>query len=170
MAFVYIVEDDKNIREIEVIALKNSGYEVQEFETAGEFRKAFEERQPDLLLLDLMLPDAYPISATIAVVRNLTELKGSGMFTLLPETSVIAMASPIALPTPRTTAVMIPDFAAGRITLKIVCIWDAPSASDADFREGCTARIADSLMLITVGRIIMASTITADSRFAPPVN
>ena len=58
MAFVYIVEDDKNIREIEVIALKNSGYEVQEFETAGEFRKAFEERQPDLLLLDLMLPDA----------------------------------------------------------------------------------------------------------------
>ena len=52
MAFVYIVEDDKNIREIEVIALKNSGYEVQEFETAGEFRKAFEERQPDLLLPD----------------------------------------------------------------------------------------------------------------------
>ena len=67
MAFVYIVEDDKNIREIEVIALKNSGYEVQEFETAGEFRKAFEERQPDLLLLDLMLPgiDGYQVCREI---------------------------------------------------------------------------------------------------------
>lgn len=71
MAFVYIVEDDKNIREIEVIALKNSGYEVQEFETAGEFRKAFEERQPDLLLLDLMLPDADGLD----IVRELRQDK-----------------------------------------------------------------------------------------------
>ena len=71
MACVYIVEDDKNIREIEVIALKNSGYEVQEFETAGEFRKAFEERQPDLLLLDLMLPDADGLD----IVRELRQDK-----------------------------------------------------------------------------------------------
>ena len=39
MAFVYIVEDDKNIREIEVIALKNSGYEVQEFENSERHLK-----------------------------------------------------------------------------------------------------------------------------------
>ena len=32
MATIYIVEDDINIREIERYALKNSGYEVEEFE------------------------------------------------------------------------------------------------------------------------------------------
>ena len=56
----------------------------------------------------LCTPPAYPISATIAVVRNLTELNGSGTFTELPDTRLIAIASPIALPTPSTTAVMIP--------------------------------------------------------------
>ena len=61
-------------------------------------------------------PEAYPISLTIAVVRKRTELKGSGRLTELPDTSVIAIASPIALPTPSTTAVTMPDFAAGRIT------------------------------------------------------
>ena len=83
---------------------------------------------------------------------------------------MIAIASPIALPVPSTMAVMIPDFAAGIITLKIVWIWEAPKASDADFRFCGTAFSADSLIFITVGRIIIASTITAEIRFAPPVN
>lgn len=34
---IYIVEDDKNIREIEMFALKNSGYAVEEFENAKSF-------------------------------------------------------------------------------------------------------------------------------------
>ena len=31
MALIYVVEDDKNIREIESFALKNAGYEIQGF-------------------------------------------------------------------------------------------------------------------------------------------
>lgn len=58
MSMIYIVEDDKNIREIEAIALKNSGFEVKEFEIAADFYKAFEKQSPDLLLLDIMLSDA----------------------------------------------------------------------------------------------------------------
>ncbi|MDY2699302.1 MAG: response regulator [Suilimivivens sp.] len=58
MAMIYIVEDDKNIREIEEIALKNSGYQIESFEFAGDFMEALEKQIPDLLLLDLMLPDA----------------------------------------------------------------------------------------------------------------
>lgn len=58
MSMIYIVEDDKNIREIEAIALKNSGFEVKEFEIAADFYTAFEKQSPDLLLLDIMLPDA----------------------------------------------------------------------------------------------------------------
>lgn len=57
MAIIYIVEDDRNIREIESIALKNSGYTVEAFELAKPFFRRLEERTPDLILLDVMLPD-----------------------------------------------------------------------------------------------------------------
>ena len=57
MSLIYIVEDDSNIREIETIALKNTGYEVRAFENAKEFYRKVEERVPDLVLLDVMLPD-----------------------------------------------------------------------------------------------------------------
>ncbi len=54
---IYIVEDDKNIREIEMFALKNSGYAVEEFENAKTFFSRITEKVPDLVLLDIMLPD-----------------------------------------------------------------------------------------------------------------
>lgn len=54
---IYIVEDDKNIREIEMFALKNSGYTVEEFENAKSFFSRSAEKVPDLVLLDIMLPD-----------------------------------------------------------------------------------------------------------------
>ena len=54
---VYIVEDDESIREIETIALKNSNYIVSAFENAKEFYKKLDELVPDLILLDVMLPD-----------------------------------------------------------------------------------------------------------------
>ena len=54
---IYIVEDDNNICEIESYALKNSGYQVQEFSNAGDFYKRLQVKKPDLILLDIMLPD-----------------------------------------------------------------------------------------------------------------
>ena len=57
MALIYIVEDDENIREIETIALKNSNYMVCAFEKAQTFYKKLEDIVPDLVLLDVMLPD-----------------------------------------------------------------------------------------------------------------
>lgn len=54
---IYIVEDDRNIQEIELFALKNSGYQATGFETAKEFYKALNEKLPELILLDIMLPD-----------------------------------------------------------------------------------------------------------------
>ena len=57
MATIYIVEDDVNIREIERYALKNSGYEVEEFESGAEFFKRLGKKQPSLILLDVMLPN-----------------------------------------------------------------------------------------------------------------
>ncbi len=57
MQTIYVVEDDKNIREIESFALKNSGYTIFDFECARDFYKKLSERKPDLILLDIMLPD-----------------------------------------------------------------------------------------------------------------
>ena len=57
MALIYIVEDDESIREIETIALKNSGHMVGAFGSSKEFFKKLEEILPDLVLLDVMLPD-----------------------------------------------------------------------------------------------------------------
>ena len=57
MALIYVVEDDENIREIETIALKNSNYLVKSFGRASEFYRALDDILPDLVLLDVMLPD-----------------------------------------------------------------------------------------------------------------
>lgn len=57
MALIYIVEDDVSIQEIERMALKNSNYMVQVFDRASSFYDKLEELIPDLVLLDIMLPD-----------------------------------------------------------------------------------------------------------------
>lgn len=57
MALIYIVEDDKNIREIETFALKNTGYEVRDFKCAKTFYDELSRKKPDIILLDIMLPD-----------------------------------------------------------------------------------------------------------------
>lgn len=57
MATIYIVEDDVNIREIERYALKNSGYEVEEFDCGADMFRRIEQKVPALLLLDIMLPN-----------------------------------------------------------------------------------------------------------------
>lgn len=62
MALIYIVEDDKNILEIESFALKNSGYDIRGFATAKEFYKALNDFLPNLILLDIMLPDEDGLS------------------------------------------------------------------------------------------------------------
>ncbi|MBR6770661.1 MAG: response regulator transcription factor [Lachnospiraceae bacterium] len=57
MALIYVVEDDKNIREIETFALKNTGYDIRDFECARDFYKEMAIKKPDIILLDIMLPD-----------------------------------------------------------------------------------------------------------------
>lgn len=57
MAEIYVVEDDSDIQEIEMIALKNSGHSVQGFPGGKDFFRAVQVKTPDLVLLDIMLPD-----------------------------------------------------------------------------------------------------------------
>ena len=70
MALIYIVEDDTNIREIESFALKNSGYQIGDFSNAKEFYEAVRERKPDLVLLDIMLPDEDGMEILLNLRKN----------------------------------------------------------------------------------------------------
>ncbi len=88
MALVYIVEDDRNIREIETFALRNTGYEVMGFECAKDFYKEMENRKPDIILLDIMLPDEDGLE----IVRKLRAIAGTRG---IPVIMVTAKASEI---------------------------------------------------------------------------
>lgn len=57
MALIYIVEDDPSIQEVESIALKTNNHMVNVFDCADTFYKKLEDVLPDLILLDVMLPD-----------------------------------------------------------------------------------------------------------------
>lgn len=54
---IYSLEDDKNISRIINVSLTHQGYEVKSFETGKSFLDAFYSQKPDLILLDMMLPD-----------------------------------------------------------------------------------------------------------------
>lgn len=83
MSLIYVVEDDKNIQEIEQIALKNSGYQVVTFDTAGDFFDALKTQTPDLLLLDIMLPDMDGLQV-------LEQVRGQAALRSLPTIMVTA--------------------------------------------------------------------------------
>lgn len=74
MSLIYIVEDDINIQEIESFALKNSGYKVEGFENAKDFFGSIADKVPDLILLDVMLPDMDGLSI-LKKVRAIPEYK-----------------------------------------------------------------------------------------------
>lgn len=53
---IYLVEDDKSNRELVLYTLRATGFEAVGFEQGEELWKALEEKVPDLILLDIMLP------------------------------------------------------------------------------------------------------------------
>ena len=53
---IYLVEDDESIRELVVYTLNSQGMEAEGFGTPSDFWNALENKIPDLILLDLMLP------------------------------------------------------------------------------------------------------------------
>jgi CheY-like chemotaxis protein len=57
MARVLVVEDEANIRKFVVINLSARGYEVVEAETVREGLDRLRDTPPDVLLLDIKLPD-----------------------------------------------------------------------------------------------------------------
>ncbi len=69
---IYLVEDDGNIREFVLYALNGQGYEAQGFERPSEFFAALERQMPELVLLDLMLPEEDGLSVLKRLRRDIT--------------------------------------------------------------------------------------------------
>lgn len=67
---IYLVEDDKNIRELVVYTLNSTGFEAQGFCTPSGFWKAMEEQMPRLVLLDIMLPEESGLSILEKIRRD----------------------------------------------------------------------------------------------------
>jgi two-component system, OmpR family, response regulator VicR len=76
---ILIVEDEEAVRELEKFILESQGYEVVEARDGLEGLTKAEFRKPDLILLDLMMPDVsggrmydemkrHPITADIPIV------------------------------------------------------------------------------------------------------
>lgn len=88
MALIYVVEDDVNIQEIEMFALKNSGYRVEGFGSAKDFFAKLSEKTPDLILLDVMLPDLDGLSI-LKKVRTVPDTKKIPVIFVSAKTSEI---------------------------------------------------------------------------------
>lgn len=54
---IYLVEDDESIRELVVYTLNSQGMEAEGFSVPSDFWKALKTKMPDLVLLDIMLPE-----------------------------------------------------------------------------------------------------------------
>ncbi|MGN0439490.1 response regulator transcription factor [Oscillospiraceae bacterium HCP3S3_D12] len=54
---IYLVEDDDSIRELVLYTLHTTGFEAEGFQNAADFWQALEKELPQLVLLDIMLPD-----------------------------------------------------------------------------------------------------------------
>jgi len=67
---IYFVEDDSSIRELVVYTLTNSGMSAKGFEYPSAFYQSIEEELPDLILLDIMLPEEDGLSILRKLRQN----------------------------------------------------------------------------------------------------
>ena len=71
---IYIVEDDENIRQLVEYTFNNMGMMAKGFGKAIDFWKNLEEMVPDIVLLDIMLPDEDGLSI-LSKIRNNSKYK-----------------------------------------------------------------------------------------------
>ncbi len=70
MEKIYLADDDLDIQRLLEIFLKNEGYEVKTFDTGDALFDAFMAEQPDLVILDIMMPG----SSGFTICQKLREI------------------------------------------------------------------------------------------------
>ena len=56
---IYCVEDDASIRDLEVYTLCSTGFAAQGFRDGKELFEAIHKQKPELIVLDIMLPEEF---------------------------------------------------------------------------------------------------------------
>lgn len=74
---IYLLEDDESIRKLVIYALESQGFEAAGFAAPSAFWKAMGRELPELILLDIMLPEEDGLSV-------LKKLRSSGATKKLP--------------------------------------------------------------------------------------
>ena len=69
---VAILEDETDICDLIALNLRKAGYSVETFQTADSLRRSLRKQIPDLIILDLMLPDADGMDVC-KEIRNIDE-------------------------------------------------------------------------------------------------
>ena len=59
---IYLLEDDSSIRELVIYALNSAGFHAEGFDTPSAFWSALSRQTPELVLLDIMLPEEDGLS------------------------------------------------------------------------------------------------------------
>ena len=67
---IYLLEDEESIRKLVIYALEKQGFSARGFEEPGEVLEALKQELPDLILLDIMLPEEDGISILKKIRRN----------------------------------------------------------------------------------------------------
>lgn len=83
---IYCVEDDVAIREIELYALRSTGFDAKGFEDGASFWEALEKEKPELVIMDIMLPG-------IDGVELLKKMRNSAQFRDIPVIMATAKGS-----------------------------------------------------------------------------
>lgn len=148
---IYIVEDDASIRELEQYALQTNGYEANGCEDGASFWAALRTAMPDLVILDVMLPDedGYQI---------LTRLR----------TDPATRAIPVIMVTAKTSEIDVVkglDHGADDYLCKPFGIMEFISRVKAVLRRAAAAAPAPAPQTLTFGSIVlddMARTVRVD--------
>ena len=74
---IYLLEDDDSIRKLVIYALESQGYQAEGFEAPSAFWSAMKRVTPELVLLDIMLPEEDGLSV-------LRRLRAAGATRKLP--------------------------------------------------------------------------------------
>ena len=67
---IYVVEDEPSIREIEVLTLEKQGFRTKAFGNYASFHEQMFFELPDLIVLDIMLPDKDGLDILWELKRN----------------------------------------------------------------------------------------------------
>ncbi|MCI6400262.1 MAG: response regulator transcription factor [Oscillospiraceae bacterium] len=70
MPLVYVVDDEANIRQLAAFGLQDAGFETKDFASGNEVLHAMQQRIPDALVLDWMMPPPDGLSVCRTIREN----------------------------------------------------------------------------------------------------